>query len=89
VGNGNVILRELSPPRSYPPQQAPIPHPTSLPISPHGSSGHWVSPGPPPVMESGVSVLQSQRKSLLQVLNKCRLHFGFEIFVNGNEFMEI
>ncbi|XP_023711739.1 nephrin isoform X2 [Cryptotermes secundus] len=52
VGNGNVILRELSPPCSYPPQQAPLPHPKSLPISSHGPAGHWVSPGPAPVMDS-------------------------------------
>jgi hypothetical protein len=55
VGNGNVILRELSPPCSYPPQQAPLPHPKSLPISSHGPAGHWGSPDPPPVMDSAVS----------------------------------
>ncbi|XP_069700710.1 neural cell adhesion molecule 2-like [Periplaneta americana] len=52
VGNGNVILRELSPPCSYPTQQPPLAHPTSLPISPHGPAGHWVAPGPPPVMDT-------------------------------------
>jgi len=40
-------------------------------------------------MESAVSVLQLQRKSLLHVLHKCFLYFGFEIFVNEIEFMEI
>ncbi|KAJ9597407.1 hypothetical protein L9F63_011728, partial [Diploptera punctata] len=29
----------------FPPQQ-------QHPISPHGPAGHWVSPGPPPVMET-------------------------------------
>ncbi|XP_068081758.1 neural cell adhesion molecule 2 [Anabrus simplex] len=41
VGNGNLILRELSPP-SY---QTTAPTPHDAP-----GSGHWVSPGPPPDM---------------------------------------
>nr|CAD7425655.1 unnamed protein product [Timema monikensis] len=50
MGNGNIILREVSP-LGYPPHSSP-PHSASPP--PHGAQGpgpHWLSPGPPPPLD--------------------------------------